>query len=441
MQPVLAVEVVEQVEEGASLGLQLRGQLEHREDRGHAVLVARDVRGHAVAQRLLVAECEVADLAEPLEAGEGLLPAPVVRLGLPAEHVGGDDRRAVGTVHAAAQQQLGQEHSRLVAREHPERLTVPDSHGASVGVRVVGDDDVGLDLRGKLQRQVHRARLLGVRERDGGEVGIGVALLAHDVQGREPGAAHDLDENVASDAVHRRVHGDDVARTVVREVDDSLHVGLGHVGAADGVVVAAGQLVDPADLVDERGDIGVGGRHDLAGVAEVDLVAVVLRRVVRRRHHDAGRAAEVQDRVGEHRRGQVLGQQVGAHARRLHDLGGVAGEHVGVVPRVVADDHGRLPVDLTAQVGGEPCGGLGDDDAVHPVRTAAEGAAQPGGAELQTGAEAVLERRGVVGVDEGLQLGSGLRVGVLADPVECEVDDGHGCSSGRGWPVRLRCGG
>ena len=83
------------------------------------------------------------------------------------------------------------------------------------------------------------------------------------------------------------------------------------------------------------------GRHDLAAVAEIDLVAVVLRRVVAGRHHDAGVAAEVADREGQHRRGQPVGEHDGAAAGGRHDGGGVAGEDVGVVPRVVPDHDAR----------------------------------------------------------------------------------------------------
>ena len=117
-------------------------------------------------------------------------------------------------------------------------------------------------------------------------------------------------------------------------------------------------------------------------VLEVDLVAVVLRRVVRCRDHDAGAAAEVPDREREDRRRQVRRQQEGVDAGALHDLGGVAGEDLGVVPRVVADhDRGRRAV--LQQVGREAGGGLGDDDAVHPVGAGAERSAQSRGAELQ----------------------------------------------------------
>ncbi len=146
-----------------------------------------------------------------------------------------------------------------------------------------------------------------------------------------------------------------------------------------------GLVGERADRVDPRGDPGVGGRHDLGAVAEVDLVAVVLRRVVRRGDHDAGDAAEVTDRVGEHRCRERPGQQQGAQPRTRHDLGGVTGEHVGVVARVVTDhDRVALAGAVVAQVRREAGCRAGDHDPVHPVRPRAQGAAQPRRTELES---------------------------------------------------------
>jgi hypothetical protein len=64
-------------------------------------------------------------------------------------------------------------------------------------------------------------------------------------------------------------------------------VGVEHVVAEGGPAVAARQVPHRADGVDACADPGVGRRHDLGAVAEIDLVAVVLRGVVAGRHHDA----------------------------------------------------------------------------------------------------------------------------------------------------------
>ena len=59
----------------------------------------------------------------------------------------------------------------------------PDTDSAPVGVRVVGDDDVGLTCAGFGQRQIHGSGLFGVWEADGREPGIG-SNCAATVDGR-----------------------------------------------------------------------------------------------------------------------------------------------------------------------------------------------------------------------------------------------------------------
>src|SRR5699024_9922803 len=157
-----------------------------------------------------------------------------------------------------------------------------------------------------------------------------------------------------------------------------------------------------ADGCDRGGDLGVGGRHDLAAVAEVDLVTVVLRRIVRSGDHDARVAAEVADGEGEYGCGQRLRKQVRTYPGGLHDLGGVTGEHIGVVSRVEPDDDARVGTGVASDVRREAVRRLRDDDPVHAVRAGAECAAQTGRAELQRAGEAVGE------------LGSGRLVGTRA---------------------------
>ncbi len=174
----------------------------------------------------------------------------------------------------------------------------------------------------------------------------------------------------------------------------------------------------------------VGGRHDLAPVAEVDLVAVVARRVVAGGDHDAGVGAEVADGEGEEGRRQGARQQQSAAAGRGHHGRGVAGEDVGVVARVEADDDlgaGRgagVPLGTRLQVRDEPGGRANDDGPVHPVRPGAQDAAQAGGAELEHPREAVgqvvggLGARfaGPSGLDHAGQLGAGGRVRIVGQP-------------------------
>ena len=156
--------------------------------------------------------------------------------------------------------------------------------------------------------------------------------------------------------------------------------------------VAARNLGQGPDRGDPGRDLGVRRRHDLAAVTEVDLVAVVLRWVVARRHHHTGHAAELADREREQGSGERSRHHQRLEPDARHHLRGVAGEDVGVVPGVVPDHHGGAGRsadvrEVRREAGGRP----GDDDAVHPVGAGAEGAPEAGRAELQRPVEAVGE--------------------------------------------------
>ena len=161
-----------------------------------------------------------------------------------------------------------------------------------------------------------------------------------------------------------------------------------------------------------------------SAAAEVDLVAVVVRRVVRGGDHDARRRVEVPDGEREHRGRQQAGEQYGAHARAGHDLGRVAREHVGVPAPVVADDDRRRRARLRAldEVRGEPCCSLGHEHPVHAVGPGRDRASKAGGAEGESRVEPVGEVGGCLGVaaahrrDDRRELVTGLGVGVLGDP-------------------------
>ena len=200
-----------------------------------------------------------------------------------------------------------------------------------------------------------------------------------------------------------------------------------------------GTSASGADRGDPGGDLGVGRRHDLAAVAEVDLVAVVLRRVVARRHHHTGHAAELADRERQQGSGQRPRHHQRAQPGAGHHLGGVAGEDVGVVAGVVPDDdggagRGAVVLEVRRQAGGRP----GDDDAVHPVGAGAERAPQARRPELQRAVEAVGEVVRVAGPDERLELGLGERVGVLGRPAPARATTVQQVAHGRRLVVRCR---
>src|SRR5699024_2739639 len=110
------------------------------------------------------------------------------------------------------------------------------------------------------------------------------------------------------------------------------------------------------------------------------------------------------------------------------DCGRVPGEGVGVVPGVPPDDD-EGGVRALPEVGHQAGGGADDDGSVHPVGPGTEGAAQPGGPELQRPGEAVGEvgdGGGVTPFGGGEDLGqlrAGHRVRVVGGPLAGAHDE------------------
>ena len=149
--------------------------------------------------------------------------------------------------------------------------------------------------------------------------------------------------------------------------------------------------------------VGVLGGQ-LGTVLPIDLIAVILLGVVAGGDVDAGDAAilphgEGQLGCGAQRLEQADGDAVGGH-----DLGGLPGEGLGVVPAVKADGHapGGGLLSLLQNHLGKGLGGVADDVDVHPIKAHAHGPPQTGGAEGQLVEEAGLLLLLVVA--DGLQL-------------------------------------
>ena len=245
---------------------------------------------------------------------------------------------------------------------------------------------------GERESEVHRARLLGVGEAHGRELRVGLLLLRHDVRRAEARRLEHLDDGGAADTVQGRVDELEVARAVGDEAGHGVEVGVDDLVAEHPPGRAARHVGERADGLDPGRDLGVGRGHDLAAVAEVDLVAVVARRVVAGGHHHAGHAAELADRERQQGSGQRAWQHQGAEARPGHHLGGVASEDVGVVPGVVPDHDGGVATGtLVVQVGRQAGRRAADDHAVHPVGAGTELTAETGRPELEGAVEPVGE--------------------------------------------------
>ena len=199
---------------------------------------------------------------------------------------------------------------------------------------------------------------------------------------------------------------------------DAREVDLVHILADDlDVLFAAGHL-DVGDRLDFQHFLDDGlvvGGGELAAVAPVGLVAVVLLGIVGGGEHDAGVAVAVADGEAE------LGG--GTHAVEEVDLVAVGSQHVGcdfgelaaVVAAVVADGSAELflvGVDL-ADVVGETLGGHCHGVFVHAVGADAHDAAKAAGAELEVAVEALVELVGV-----GSHVEDGLLGGVVIGTVE-----------------------
>ncbi len=164
----------------------------------------------------------------------------------------------------------------------------------------------------------------------------------------------------------------------------------------------------------------VDGGSDLAAVAEIDLVAVVGRRVVRGRHHDPGNTAELSNGKGQQGGGQWPWQEQRLEACAADDIGCVVCEDLGLVPGVVADDDGALAGGLP-EVRSESGGRTDHNSAVHPVGSGGHLTTETGSAELEPSVEAVGQLSQCCHVASRLieqegHLRAGFVVRVLCDP-------------------------
>ena len=213
---------------------------------------------------------------------------------------------------------------------------------APVGVRVVGDDQVGLLAAGQRQRQVHRARAPpdweSHRRRSPGPARPARRPRAarRSRPRRTPPAPPRCPRRAcavcttstaraASPAAPGRPPPPRSRRRPTRPAPGS---------PTDSSIARTEPTARIGGL-----DLGVHRRHDLRAVGGIDLVAVVLRRVVRGGHHHPGRRLQVADREGQHRGRQQPGQQPGVEAGRCEHRRRVRGEGPRAVPAVVADHH------------------------------------------------------------------------------------------------------
>ncbi len=288
-------------------------------------------------------------------------------------HERGDDQTIVA--RRVGQDVVAEQPPDLVASEPPP-ATLGGGDGCSqpVGVGVVGERDQRTAGRGASHQQVHRTRLLRVGERHGGERAVGRLLLDHERRCGQPGAFERSEQRGTAHPVQRGVRHLHALRVGAQphtrhRSEVRLHLLLAEM--MDERVVDRRQR-DRArvDQVDRRGDVGVGRRHDLRARAEVHLVAVVGRRVVRGGDHHARGRVDLGDVPRQHGRGHRVVEEHRLHTLRRADAGRVEREHVALATGVVADDHpagGRVG-HLREEVVDETGCGLLHDEPVHALR-------------------------------------------------------------------------
>ena len=435
----MRIDVHQHVEEGlALLGGPGRYLGNHRAG-ADGILVAHEVANH-VAVALLAAGNEslhalqLADFAaDELEARQHVVDLHPGAQGDVFGQLAGDDglhHILVARQHAfllPLAEDVVEEHSHgLVAvEEHPLAVGSLHGHAHAVGVGVGGEHDVGVNLLGQVHGHLHGGLLLGVGTGGGGEVAVGHGLRLHHVHvGEAQLLQHSWNEHNAC-PVQRRV---DDFHVVVAADEVGVEGVLLHAVEVDLVqcladgfnaLLAAGhvdilEVFDFQHLVNHRRVVRGG---QLAAVAPICLVAVILLGVVAGGEHHAGVAAVVAHGEAELRRG--------AHAVEEVDVEAVGGQHMGrdfgklaaVVAAVVADGGAQLRLAgvAFAHIVGQPLRGHGHGVAVHAVGAHAHDAAQPAGAELQMAVEALVQLRGIV----GHRLNGGLGFGVVVAVEPC----------------------
>ena len=201
----------------------------------------------------------------------------------------------------AAQGVVAEQRAELVAAQHPpgaRRSATAIAHrSASGSLATTRSASDRLGARASARSIAPGSSGLG--KPTVGKSGSGSACSATTAAPGSRPPATAVDHDVAADPVHRGVDPVEAARARRRDQRGDPARGRPRPARRRARAVArrAGHRRSVVrDVLDPCGDLGVGRRHDLGAVAEVDLVAVVLRRVVRGRHHHAGHAAEVPDR-------------------------------------------------------------------------------------------------------------------------------------------------
>ena len=232
---------------------------------------------------------------------------------------------------------------------------------------------------------------------------VGQLLLGYDGDQRHTDAPQHFPDRLVAGAVEGGIHHAKPRRAAHARIDltgeDAGHVGLEQ-AVLDHDDPSAGQsfikrngfhVPEQVDLADIRRHLVRVVIGHLAAVGAVALVAVVFGGVVAGRDHDAGLAMVFPHRIGQHRRGLQLGEQMDGDAVGSEHPRRLPGEKIGFDPGIKRDGDGRLVVPVV-QIIRQALGRLADGVDIHPVVSGSDDAPQAARAEFQLPVEAVLDR-------------------------------------------------
>ncbi len=278
---------------------------------------------------------------------------------------------------------VGHERTDLIAGQQFELPgAIARGHAHAIAIRVRGDDEVGAFFFRQRHGLGQRLGILGIRRLDRRKAAI-LHFLGGDRQVAESEAVEHRLDNDAADAMDR---GEDDLQPAARRLRDHGAVEderfeAGHVGvigflAENGdfpLLLRGHRFVDIAFHRVDLGDDPAGVRlDDLGSVAEVDLVAVIVRRIVARGDDDPRAGIDQAHAEAELRRGARAGEDKHVHAILRRDARGQFGEILGKVPRVMGDGDARLAGQVVLrepllQVGHQPLRRPADVVEIHRV--------------------------------------------------------------------------
>ena len=275
------------------------------------------------------------------------------------------------------------------------------AHGCAdaVGIRVRGDQQVDARLLAERQAALKRPARLGIGIRTGREIAVGHRLLLDERHVGHADALEDARDAFEARSVQGRIHDAQGAARIGDRlrgdgIDERIHdrvVDPRDEARAHGVVeIHAAHVVEGIDRVDGCGDVGCGLRSDLAAVRAVDLVAVIGRGIMARRHVDACRTAQTAHREGKRRRRLDAREHERADAVGRQDAGDAADEGFSPVAGIARNGN-RRRVEAFVQVACKPLRRAADGIDVHAVRADAQDAAQPGRSERKIPIEGICQ--------------------------------------------------